>query len=1811
MGIWVDNMKYKKSLIFIFLFLCFLSIAGVCASDAGDVNIQTGNGTVEDVVALGVDSDESDDAIASQEVDFNESDDAIASQEVDFNESDDAIASQEETGQDTVASSDENDELGMGVTFLGLQYYVNANKPGHTLNLASDYSMIAGGKTVSISNNITIDGKGHTLSGDNLHTIFEIGADGLDITFKNIIFKNGGAKAGSYTDERGGAILNPHPNTAITIINCVFNHNGVLFSGGAIYTNGNLTVLDSKFYKNIAETANGGAIFCRGYLLINNTEFEGNEVQKSTGFKNQILQMFGEKYYYDGEHHITHDDSAYLEAEKLIQQHHTVAAINDLYIRGQITGDEAYKRLKEACPDYTFDESTIDDLLIRVLDGLEASVHNAQYYNNAPMSGGAIFSQGKCLINNSVFKNNIVGTDEDQIGTSGGAIHCKSDLVVHNSTFIENSVNDWGGGAIFSEKKCTIYGSSFEDNTANKGCAVYCWDETKVYDSEFSYNHHIEDSTWLERLDPAKELLKTIIDTLCEDIPFLSLVIDKVIDKKDLGTKVFFPSEGGAIWSGGKCLIDSCTFDNNNVMEHGGAIYAASDLNITGHDNLFHHNVVGRTSFGGFYKSGGAIYCMGNLFINNTGLYYNIADSDGGAIYCQKESNIYNSIFQNNAATWKNLFKLESCEGGAIKTERLGEYNNCIFINNGAGDTHSSYKGLYAKGGAIYINGECHPKLISCRFEGNKAIHHGGAIYTNSPKSKLNVISCEFKSNHAIGDGGAIYASGESTITDSRFNANYLKETLDNKHGVGGAIYASQYIKVENSNFTSNSVEKSGGAIYADYGIEVINSLFAKNNAEEGGAIYHKDQGCIKISGSTFDCNSAKSGGAIYVVNVMESLINSKFSGNEAKEGDGGAIHANSVLRIDGVSFEKNSASHFGGAIYAKTAVYGKKSIFDSNSAKSGGAIYTYTIGQGRSDGIQDMIFTNNKATAHDGDGGAIYVSNYKDWVITNIDTVIRSCRFEGNTAQNVGGAIFFGSKAVSLYQVHLEVLYCTFINNHANQKSYSQGISLTYRSPGHSIFSYHSYQKLDGLWMGTNDPNFKGQFAEYNFGNPDSDWDPKYLTIGIKLNETEIYAGNTYKATIYFDKNQHDILHSDGKFYGDANFSNFTLGDRNEMTADVIFTSGEHVIYGKLDNQVVSLKVNSNIRGPSEVHIISCDDIRYPNQLNVTYEILNMSDNAFFVIKDIQGQIVKQGNLTDPNTLLVDGLRPGSYTLIINNPESRSHLSSSANTTFSVLKGSFDLRIVVFNETYPDMAECNLYSNGADAYDYVLTVTGDSGIVYSKTVNFKNIAHFDMDKFDAGNYTAKISFIGNEYYNPVSNLTSFTVFREGVSFEIEIVPGEIDYGGIAKVIPVFGDNVNGTVVYHLHNGTFLAELSAGENLTLPLLDVGHYVIIANYSGDRDHEPAFDSAHIIVNKAKPVFKIEGDSVRYGENATVIAILPSTATGTVRYYWANGTFLGEAAVNENLTLPVLDAGSYLIIANYSGDKNFINATANATLTINKAESEIFADPIIVMYNSNGDLLIILKDIYGNPIGGVNVTVDLNGVKNYTTDQYGQAFVSTNNLRVGKYNVTIGFNGNDNYLNCSNTTNVTVTKMTDTMAADPLVTVYQVHKYLVINLKDELNKPIANEYVIITINGVSYKCKTDANGNARLIIRLDARTYTAKVTFVNANYESATKYVKVIVRKATPKIIAKKKTFKAKKKIKKYAVTLKVHGDALAKVKVTLKIKGKTYKAKTNSKGKAIFKIKKLTKKGKFKATITYKGNYLYNKVTKKVKIVCSK
>ena len=65
-----------------------------------------------------------------------------------------------------------------------------------------------------------------------------------------------------------------------------------------------------------------------------------------------------------------------------------------------------------------------------------------------------------------------------------------------------------------------------------------------------------------------------------------------------------------------------------------------------------------------------------------------------------------------------------------------------------------------------------------------------------------------------------------------------------------------------------------------------------------------------------------------------------------------------------------------------------------------------------------------------------------------------------------------------------------------------------------------------------------------------------------------------------------------------------------------------------------------------------------------------------------------------------------------------------------------------------------------------------------------------------------------------------------------------------------------------------------------------------------------------------------------------------------------------------------------------------------------------------------------------------------------------------------------------------------------------------------------------------------------------------------------------------------------------------------GKAIKKAKVTLKINGNIFNAKSDSEGKIIFKTKKLNKKGTFKATIKYGCSAVYNAISKIVKIKCT-
>jgi len=167
-----------------------------------------------------------------------------------------------------------------------------------------------------------------------------------------------------------------------------------------------------------------------------------------------------------------------------------------------------------------------------------------------------------------------------------------------------------------------------------------------------------------------------------------------------------------------------------------------------------------------------------------------------------------------------------------------------------------------------------------------------------------------------------------------------------------------------------------------------------------------------------------------------------------------------------------------------------------------------------------------------------------------------------------------------------------------------------------------------------------------------------------------------------------------------------------------------------------------------------------------------------------------------------------------------------------------------------------------------------------------------------------------------------------------------------------------------------------------------------------------------------------------------------------------------------------------------------------------------------------------------------------------------------------------------------------------------------------LKDTDGNILVNKTVQIAVNGPVYNVTTDEQGRAGLMVNLMiANIYTYALNFAGDDQYNGAPIgsSKLTVVKKSINIKATNKAFKASAKTKIISVTLKPSKNPFdgkeylkAGKKVTLKIKGKTYSGKINGKGVVKFKIK-LTKKGKYTAKITFKGDKTYAKAKKSIKV----
>ena len=300
-------------------------------------------------------------------------------------------------------------------------------------------------------------------------------------------------------------------------------------------------------------------------------------------------------------------------------------------------------------------------------------------------------------------------------------------------------------------------------------------------------------------------------------------------------------------------------------------------------------------------------------------------------------------------------------------------------------------------------------------------------------------------------------------------------------------------------------------------------------------------------------------------------------------------------------------------------------------------------------------------------------------------------------------------------------------------------------------------------------------------------------------------------------------------------------------------------------------------------------------------------------------------------------------------------------------------------------------------------------------------------------------------------------------------------------------------------------------------------------------------------------------------------MPKEAKGNLEVYIDSKLYKsvslvkGIAKINVNGLIP----GYYNLFARYTGD-DFDVDEENTTIEIIPALNYQYE---MRCGDDNSIDVVATKDSKGYVLFSILDKTYKVSIKN------GKASLPLKDLAVGEYyDIAIDYVGDNGY-------NTTLWCYLDVLPAKVNFDSVKVSSEGV-KIKVYINYKLAkNTYVAFKVDKKTVKIKTDANGVAN--IKLGAGKHKIEASFKNAK-ES----INVEIHHITLKFGAVKKS--AKKLV--LSATVKVGKKPVKYKKVTFKFNGKTYAAKTNSKGvakvtipKSAFKNLKVGKKIIYQAT----------------------
>ena len=1590
---------------------------------------------------------------------------------------------------------------------------------------------------VIINKNIRIDGKGHTIDAKNLGRIFEIDG-GFAVTLTNVTLINGKADNGgaiynfgnldlvhvnfvNNTAKYGGAIMNYA--YGLVLDDSTFTNNTAKI-GGAIYNSADCFVVGNSTFANNTATSNGGVIFNYGIgFVVGNSTFVNNSAADGAGailnggrgfvvgnstFANNTATSKGGAIYNYGIGFVvgnsTFANNTAEDAGAVYNEGDNSVVGNSTFVNNTATsiGGAIINNGKLVVDNSAFEDNAAnyyggaifnwDDLQVTnsAFDGNDILVRNIRAMDNVDHGGAAIYNwkNGKLDISKSNFTNNIKNYKNGNLLV--GAVATIGDATISDSYFVNNS-GRWGGAlSVMGGESSSatnfidIDGTKFVNNSALYGGAMFVWGSNySISNSVFDNNSAFGKGNMTPNNNNGGALVVTQ-----GNIP----ISGTIINSNFTNNKAQY---GGAAWiNEGTVDISNSNFINNTATVEAGAIGfepAYTKITATVYGTNFINNTAG--------VDGGAIYSNGDL---------RISDSDFDNNKAQKADIIYSNIngllsingnnysnYTENKAPIINLAGIEtiSSDGGVIITVLDNKTVNVCYgdvvtlhaiitvdgvlvanqdlsfsVYNGEDvvvcKANSLLNGSYV---ATYKINDVINKTVSIVYDGPEVHINTGILNVSKANPDLTVGAL----NITVGDleiitvTGPKDATGLITLTlngidyilpiyngEAKF---YFQDLAYGTYDVSASYSGdNHYVAAENS--TVFKVDK----VLANLNIHVEDITFGEN-----GLVIITLPSDIDGSIVTVNVN-----GKVYPVTVENGFA--KLPLRELNAGDYtiSAVFAGNDKYLPGVSNALLTVSKADPALNVLISDVGYDGVFNINVALTGvdaiglngNVIVTvnnkdYSVnivnGKGTAVGVKLAAGTYDFAAAWAGNDNYNAVGDSGKFSVAKVDSIIDVAVSDIKVGEDAVISVKLLSDATGSVTVTV------------NGKDYTETVVNGVANVKVADIKAGTYD-VAVKYSGDNNYNAAVATSSFTVSKVDS-------TMDVTVNDI-VFGGDLIVDAVLPDDATGEVVIT-------VNGVDYHVSIENGKATGTIggLAAGDYTVTVKYvgDDKYTGVEVaeNVNVAKAQPVLGVVIADVDYGNGfvIEATLTGVNsapLSGNVIvtvagkeYTVKVTDGKGIATGDKLAAGTYAFAAAWAGddNYNIVTENGDFKvNKIDSSVAVNVNNIKVGEELTITV---NVPSDATGDV-TVSVDGKEYKVAIENGKAV---KTIS----------GLKADDYTVTVKYAGDNNYNAAVAASSFTVSK--VDSTMDVTVNDIVFGGDLTVDAVLPDDATGEVVITVNGVDYPVPIVDGKATgTIGGLAAGDYTVTVKYVGDDKYTGVEVAENVNVAKAQPVLGVVIADVDYGNGfvieATLTGVNGAPLSGNVIVTVAGKEYIVEVTDGKGIfTGDKLAAGTYGFAAAWAGNDNYNAVVENGDFKVNKIDSTVAvnADDIKV-----GENVTVTVNVPTDATGDVIIIVD--GVDYTVAIENGKAVKTIADLKANDYTVTVKYSGDNNYNANQNTTEFTVSKISD----------YNMN----------ITVPEFKEGVNSTINVVLPK---DATGT--VTVEIGGKNYTANVTDGVAN------------------------------------------------------------------------------------------------------------